>query len=144
MCRAECLHAQCPHMQLTPCPFVCICHILPPDWYRRKKKKTSCHDFCPNLYSYAKSLESGDTTDALIYLESNYDYLFKIKLCYHSITYFILLTFINMIANTLFLYPLPPDVVSADLCLSSEIMKVLPAGDRMMIFFTFINEVYKI
>ena len=37
MCCVECLQAQCPHMQLTPCPFVCICHIFPPDWYRRKK-----------------------------------------------------------------------------------------------------------
>ena len=23
---------------VTPCPFVFICHIFPPDWYRRKKK----------------------------------------------------------------------------------------------------------
>ena len=50
MCRVECLQAQCPHMWLTPCPFVCICYIFPPDWYRRKKN--SCHDFCPNLYTH--------------------------------------------------------------------------------------------
>ena len=43
----------CLQLQLTPCSFVCICHIFYPGWYFHEKKN-SCYDFCsiPRIYIF--------------------------------------------------------------------------------------------